>query len=117
MKHPNYSNRVNLEPKLDKLTLRPELRALMNSKLSALFFVGKLVWRTKRSAKIITKIIALRLVNSNHKNRQCTGRAPRVAHGALHDRALNRAQSSALNLLQNTINNILKLPFGLGWAK
>jgi len=47
VKHPNYSNRVKLEPKLDKLTLRPELRALMNSKLSALFFVGKLVWRAK----------------------------------------------------------------------
>ena len=71
----------------------------MNSKLSASFFVEKLTWRGKMTAKKITKILALRLANLHHKTGQFTGCAPRVAHGPLHVRAPNRAQSTALILV------------------
>ena len=71
----------------------------MNSKLSASFFFEKLTWRGKLSAKKITKILALKLVNLHHKTGQFTGGAPKVTHGPLHDCAPNRARYSALILI------------------
>jgi len=86
VKHPNYSNRVKLDVKLDKLRLRPDLRALINSKLNASFFPGKLTSRAKRSAKIITKINAKGLAKMGLK----TGQKQRLDLGTFlpcaHDR-------------------------------
>ena len=70
VKHPNYSNRVKLDVKLDRLRLRPDLRALINSKLNDSFFAGKMTSRAKSSAKIITKINAKGLAKTGLKTGQ-----------------------------------------------
>ena len=66
----------------------------MNSKLSVLFFVGKLVWRTKRSAKIITKINAKWLVKSGLKTGQKQGLDSGLLDPMAHDRATVHGQGT-----------------------
>ena len=69
----NNPNRVKKGANLDKLRKTPNLKALMNSKLDASFFVELLAWRAKILAKNIIKILALKLANLQHKIGQCTG--------------------------------------------
>ena len=59
----------------------------MNCKWDASFFIEQLTWKAIILAKEITKILAVKLANFQHKTGQFTGCTPRVTHGPLHDRA------------------------------